>query len=69
MMDDMLGFGRITTAKMAAKRLGVSRQRVWELARCGVLARVTVDGTPFIGIRSLELLLAHRAEKAERDGK
>ena len=60
---------RVTCAKSAARALGVSRQRVWQLANLGILSRVMLDGQAYIGSRSLELLLAHRAEKAERDGK
>lgn len=67
-MFEMHAHGRITTAKMAAKWLGVSRQRVWQLVRRGALSRVDVDGTPYIGAQSLEMLLRYRAEKEARGG-
>ena len=60
---------RLTTAKAAARALGVSRQRVWQLCNLGILSRVILDGQAYIGARSLELLMQHRSEKAERDGK
>lgn len=59
---------RVVTATTAAKRLGVSRQRVWQLCRLGLLVRMHVDGAVYIGTRSLEMLIEAREAMAKNDG-
>ena len=60
----MLRFDFYTPAE-AARRLGVSRQRVSELLRLGVLSRVDQGGRVFIPRRSVECDEAARKERAE----
>jgi hypothetical protein len=50
---------------LAAKLLGISRQRVWELANEGKLDRITFEGHPFITENSL-VALAKSERKAGR---
>jgi len=54
------------TPAEAARRLGVSRQRVSELMRLGVLSRFDQGGRVFIPRRSLEVYEVFRKERAAK---
>lgn len=60
----MVRFDYYTPAE-AARRLGVSRQRVSELMRLGVLSRFDQGGRVFVPRRSVEMYEVFRKERAK----
>lgn len=56
------------TLAEAGRRLGISRQRVFQLVRAGVLGTVQVSGRQYVSVVSLELYARWRAEQAGRGG-
>lgn len=57
------GIPAVLTQAAAARRLGVSRQRVHQLVRTGVLGTVHLDGREYVSGRSVELYLRWRDER------
>jgi hypothetical protein len=59
------GKGTVVPPVLAAKLLGISRQRVWELANDGKLERIEFEGHSFISENSI-VALAKTERKAGR---
>ena len=52
----------------AARRLGVSRSRFWELRKQGVVPTVLVDGTTYVRSEDLERLVAELSAHTCEEG-
>lgn len=48
----------------AAKRLGVTRQRVFQLMASGVLPRIQIDGCPFVELGRVDAYARARRHSA-----
>jgi len=59
-----LELGIITQAE-AAKRLGVTRQYIWQLLATGKLQGAAIDGVRFVYAHDLERLKVQRRAKAK----
>lgn len=59
----------IWTYAAAARRLGVSRQRVGQLAHAGRLQRITMDGRDYVSAASVLERLREQAAARARGGR